>query len=31
MIIPDANHTDLYYKTNVIPFEKIAEFFSENL
>ena len=24
MIIPDAVHTDLYYKTDVIPFEKIV-------
>ncbi|WP_295614671.1 alpha/beta hydrolase [uncultured Methanobrevibacter sp.] len=31
MIIPDAVHTDLYYKTDVIPFEKIAEFFNKNL
>ena len=31
MIIPDAVHTDLYDKTDVIPFEKIAEFFNENL
>ena len=31
MIIPDANHTDLYYKMEVIPFEKIAEFYNENL
>jgi hypothetical protein len=31
MIIPDAVHTDLYYKTDVIPFDKIAEFYSQNL
>ncbi len=31
MIIPDAVHTDLYDKTDVIPFEKIAEFFNKNL
>lgn len=31
MIIPGANHTDLYYKMDVIPFEKITEFFDENL
>ncbi|AMD17740.1 alpha/beta hydrolase [Methanobrevibacter sp. YE315] len=31
MIIPDAVHTDLYYKTDVIPFEKIVEFYRENL
>ncbi|MFP7474241.1 alpha/beta hydrolase [Niallia taxi] len=26
-IIPDASHTDLYDKTNIIPFEEIANFF----
>lgn len=31
LIIPDAVHTDLYYKINVIPFEKIASFFKKNL
>lgn len=31
MIIPDANHTDLYYNTDMIPFEKIGEFFNKNL
>ncbi|MCM1544866.1 MAG: alpha/beta hydrolase [Ruminococcus sp.] len=31
MIIPDAVHTDLYDKTDVIPFEKMAEFFTANL
>ena len=31
MIIPNANHTDLYYKTDVIPFDKIEQFFKENL
>ena len=31
MIIPDAVHTDLYDKTDVIPFEKIAKFFNKNL
>lgn len=30
MIISGANHTDLYYKMDVIPFEKIAEFYREN-
>ena len=31
LIVSDANHTDLYYKTEVIPFEKIAEFYKQNL
>jgi hypothetical protein len=31
MIIPDAVHTDLYDNLDVIPFEKIAAFFTENL
>ena len=31
MIIPDAVHTDLYDNLDVIPFDKIVEFFKENL
>ena len=31
LIIPDASHTDLYDQKSIIPFEKIAEFFGENL
>jgi len=31
MIIPNANHTDLYYKTDVIPFDKMETFFKDNL
>ena len=31
MIIPDANHTDLYYRTDIIPFERITEFYKKNL
>jgi uncharacterized protein len=31
MIIPDASHTDLYDKTEIIPFDEITEFFSKNL
>ncbi|MBO4644302.1 MAG: alpha/beta hydrolase [Alphaproteobacteria bacterium] len=31
MIIPGANHTDLYYKTDVIPFDKMERFFKTNL
>ena len=30
-IIPGANHTDLYYKVDVIPFDKIENFFKTNL
>ncbi len=31
LIIPGANHTDLYYKTDVIPFDKIETFYKSNL
>ena len=31
MIIPGAVHTDLYDRTDIIPFDKIAEFFRKNL
>jgi fermentation-respiration switch protein FrsA (DUF1100 family) len=31
MIIPGAVHTDLYDRVDVIPFDKITEFFSTNL
>lgn len=31
MIIPNAVHTDLYDQTDVIPFDKMTEFFAENL
>lgn len=31
MIIPGANHTDLYDQVDIIPFDRIAEFFSTNL
>lgn len=31
LIIPDAVHTDLYDRMDVIPFEKIEQFFVENL
>lgn len=27
MIIPGANHTDLYDRTDIIPFDKIEAFF----
>ncbi len=29
-IIPDAVHTDLYDKTDIIPFDKMADFFNKN-
>lgn len=31
MILPDVNHTDLYDNMKIIPFDKIAHFFNENL
>ena len=31
MIIPGANHVDLYDKFDAIPFDKIEEFFNDNL
>ena len=31
MIIPNAVHTDLYDRTDIIPFDKIDSFFKENL
>lgn len=31
MIIPGAVHTDLYDRMDVIPFDKLAEFFTRNL
>ena len=31
LIIPGAVHTDLYDKTDVIPFDKMTEFFRANL
>ena len=31
MIIPNANHVDLYYKMDVIPFDKMEQFFKTNL
>ncbi|WP_336702940.1 alpha/beta hydrolase [Chryseobacterium indologenes] len=31
IIIPDAVHTDLYDKTEIIPFDKLDVFFKENL
>ena len=31
LIIPDAVHTDLYDKKDIIPFDKMEQFFKENL
>lgn len=31
LIIPNANHTDLYDRVDIIPFDKITSFFKENL
>jgi uncharacterized protein len=31
MIIPNANHVDLYDRTDIIPFDKLATFFKEHL
>ena len=30
-VIPNASHTDLYDKTDIIPFEEITEFFHKNM
>jgi fermentation-respiration switch protein FrsA (DUF1100 family) len=30
-VVPNAGHVDLYDKTDLIPFEKLEEFFTENL
>ena len=31
LLIPDAVHTDLYDRTDIIPFDKLEAFFMENL
>ena len=31
MIIPGANHVDLYDRVNVIPFDKLTTFFQQHL
>lgn len=31
LIIPNAVHTDLYDKTDIIPFDKLEKFFKENM
>ena len=30
-IVPDAGHVDLYDRVNLIPFDKLSDFFSEYL
>lgn len=30
-VVPNAGHVDLYDKTDLIPFDKLEEFFSKNL
>lgn len=31
LIIPGASHVDLYDRTDIIPFDKLESFFTENL
>jgi fermentation-respiration switch protein FrsA (DUF1100 family) len=31
VIIPNAGHVDLYDKTDLIPFDKLTSFFTQNL
>lgn len=31
LIIPEAVHTDLYDKTDIIPFDKLEQFFGKHL
>ncbi len=31
LLVPGANHTDLYDQTDIIPFDKLEEFFHKNL
>ena len=31
LIVPDADHVDLYDKMDKIPFDKLTEFFAKNL
>jgi hypothetical protein len=31
VIVPNADHVDLYDKTDLIPFDKLTSFFNENL
>lgn len=31
LLIPGASHTDLYDRTDIIPFDKLAQFFEKNM
>ncbi len=31
VIVPDANHVDLYDKVDMIPFDKLTSFFNQHL
>ncbi len=31
LLVPGASHTDLYDRTDIIPFDEIEQFFNENL
>jgi fermentation-respiration switch protein FrsA (DUF1100 family) len=31
VIVPNAGHVDLYDRVEMIPFDKLTEFFSQNL
>ena len=31
VVVPDAGHVDLYDRVNLIPFDKLTSFFTENL
>ena len=31
LLVPGASHTDLYDQTDIIPFDKIEQFFNQNL
>lgn len=31
VIVPDADHVDMYYNMDKIPFDKLKNFFEENL
>ena len=31
LLIPDAVHTDLYDRMDIIPFDKLVDFFQKNL
>ncbi len=31
LVVPGINHVDLYDKTDIIPFDKLENFFKENM